>query len=78
MNKFRVKVGDHVAYSAAWLQSVGMLTGDIPHARGVVTKVQPLGDRQLVSIKWDKEDVPTKVMSCNLAIVGPNSRFCAC
>ena len=76
--RFQVQRGDRVAYSAAFLRSIGCQTGELPQVRGVVTAVQPLGDRQLVTIDWGTDAAPAKVMACNLARVGPNNRFCAC
>lgn len=70
--------GDRVAYSAAWLRSIGVHTGSLPAARGSVIDVQPLGDRQLVTVAWFEPCGHTKVIADNLAHVGPNSRFCQC
>lgn len=73
-----IKPGDRVAYSAQFLRSIGAYTGDLPHARGVVESVQVLGNCQLVTVRWDDTELPGRVLACNLAKVGPNSRFCAC
>ena len=73
MTKFAL--GDRVAYSAAWLRSVGEIAGELPQLRGTITALKPIGQRELATIDWDG---PSKVMTCNLAHVGPNSRFCNC
>ena len=70
--------GDRVAYSVQWLRSIGCITGELPQARGTVEQVQPLGQRQLVTVAWDQGDLPSKVAACNLAKIGPNTRFCSC
>jgi len=75
---FEVKTGDRVAYSAAWLRSIGCYSGDLPALRGEVLKVQPLGRQQLATVQWAGEDQPAKVLVTNLALVGPNARFCQC
>ena len=73
------KVNDKVAYSVDFLRSIGETTGEMPFARGIVVKVSEFTtNRQLVTVDWDNEDIPAKVLNCNLAIVGPNIRFCAC
>ena len=61
-----LKVGDKVQYTKAWLRSTGMYTGDIPRAKGIIKKIEPLGQTALAHIKWDKPDVPPKVNVKNL------------
>lgn len=65
------QVGDKVAYSAAWLRSVGLYAGDMPHARGTVVAVKTLsaGVPQLVEIEWGNPDIPRKVIAANLTLV---------
>jgi hypothetical protein len=71
-------VGDRVAYAVQFLRSICESHGEMAHARGTVTGLQPFGDSgQLVIIHWDAGyDMPGKVNSFNLAKVGPNPRFC--
>ena len=68
-----IKVGDKVAYSAAWLRSTGQMAGEAGHARGVVKKLANLGRGAsplvLAHVKWDR-DMPEKVNVNNLAVVG--------
>lgn len=74
----KFKIGDRVAYSVQWLKSTCQQAGELGHARGVIVALQPLGERTLAEIDWGNPDVPRRVMTCNLAKVGANTRFCAC
>ena len=72
------KPGDRVAYTVQWLKSVGMSRSDLTHARGTIADIQPLGeDRAIATIVWDglERNYPRKVLTDNLAHVGPNPRF---
>lgn len=65
-----IQVGDRVAYSKRFLQSTGQYTGDVPHARGTVAALVPLGkDTTLAEIAWDTPDLPTRVNVKNLTTV---------
>lgn len=65
-----IQVGDTVAYSRKFLQSTGQYTGDIPHARGTVTALIPLGkDVTLAEIDWKNPEIPTRVHVANLTTV---------
>ncbi len=64
-----IEVGDKVCYSRQFLQSTGQLTGDAPFARGVVTKIVPLGETSLAEIDWDTSDLPQRVNTANLSKV---------
>ncbi len=74
----QIQVGDRVAYSVQWLRSIGCYSGDLPQARGVVTGIQQRGGLELATVDWGTEDIPARVLISNLAIVGPNTRFCNC
>lgn len=74
----KFKVGDNVAYSVQWLRSIGESHGDLARARGKVTDLRPLGKRTLVTIDWNDDRIPPKVIDANLAKVGANTRFCRC
>lgn len=79
MNRFQVQAGDRVAYSVAFLRSIGSYSGDMPQLRGEVIAITELAaDRQLATVRWDGEPEPQRVLAFNLAHVGPNSRFAAC
>lgn len=62
-----IQVGDTVGYSKAFLQSTGLYTGDVPHARGKVTALISLGtETTLAEIDWNKPDLPPRVNVANL------------
>ena len=63
-------VGDCVAYSKSFLQSIGAFTGDLPHARGEITKMVPLGETMLAEISWDRAGIPVRVNVKNLCRIG--------
>jgi hypothetical protein len=62
-----INVGDRVAYSRSFLQSIGALTGDMPFARGVVEKIEEFGTLRLATVKWDGEETTMRVAVANLA-----------
>ena len=76
--KAKIEIGSRVAYSVQWLKSVGMITGDLPRARGTVTALVPLGSITLAEIDWKNDEIPPRVNVANLAIVGANTRFASC
>lgn len=65
----KIAIGDRVAYSKAFLQSTGQLTGSIPHARGVVTAIKDYGGMVLATVDWKNEDIPSKVITSNLSTI---------
>ena len=68
-----IQVGDRVAYSRKFLQSIGSFTGDLPFARGTVTEIKTLGKEiVLATINWDdqKAELPERVNVANLCLVG--------
>jgi hypothetical protein len=54
-----IEVGDRVAFSASFLQSIGVCTGWMPFARGRVAALEPLGDTVLAGITWDDGVIST-------------------
>lgn len=49
-----IGVGDRVAFSRAFLKSIGAITGWQPFARGVVVRIETLCDGcTLADIAWD-------------------------
>jgi len=72
--------GDAVAHSVQWLQSVGMSHGDLSHARGKVTAIKVNGGQvpNVITVDWGTDEIPPRILESNLAIVGPNMRFCNC
>lgn len=67
-------IGDRVAYSRSFLQSVGAFTGDLPHARGEIKKLSPLGETTLAEVDWANTELPPRVNVANLCRVG-DARF---
>lgn len=65
--KSKISVGDRVCYSRTFCRSTGQMTGDIPHARGIVTNLIPLGDNYLAEINWGNDDIPSRVLTQNLS-----------
>lgn len=62
------KIGDRVAYKAAWIKSTQC--HDLASARGTVEKIEKLGQRSLVTVDWGDDDVPPRVIDANLCKVG--------
>lgn len=66
-----IVAGDKVAYSANYLRSIGVFTGDLPAARAIVTEIEDLGgDFILAALTWDHPGLPAKSNIRNLALVG--------
>ena len=75
MTKFTI--GSKVAYSVQFLKSIGMSHSHMAHARGTITAIDTFGNRlKLARIDWKDPEIPERVTLFNLAIVGPNRRFC--
>ncbi len=69
MARTTIGVGSRVQYSAAFLRSAGIYTGDLPFAKGEVTAIEKLGPG-LAVIDWDTPDMmPKRVLVTNLKIV---------
>jgi hypothetical protein len=66
-----LKVGDPVAYSRNFLWSIGELAGDMPHARGEIVGLVPVGREVLLAeVSWDRAELPARVNVKNLCRVG--------
>ena len=63
-----LQIGDRIAYCRAFLQSTGILTGEIPFWRGTLTEIQ---DR-IATVEWKNagSDAPSHILISNLAKVG--------
>lgn len=75
-----LEAGDKVAFSAKFLKGIGVYTGDLPAARGRLTKLKIVGDQCLAWVEWEKESPGVRSgwsHTSNLAKVGPNLRFCS-
>jgi hypothetical protein len=64
-----LQVGDTVAYSKQFLNSISCYTGDMPQARGKITALIPIGEVTLAEIAWDLPDLPSRVNVKNLCHV---------
>jgi len=75
-----IKIGDRVAYSWRFLKSIGMSHTDMSHAKGRIRELKTLSpDCTLACVDWENGvDMPEKVNTKNLAIVGPNTQYCNC
>lgn len=74
-----MKPGDKVAYSVQFLKSIfEPPTSPMCHARGTVASIMDLGSTKLATVDWGTDEFPPRVNVANLAIVGPNSKFCQC
>jgi hypothetical protein len=74
-----MKPGDKVAYSVGFLKSIfEPPTSPMCHARGTITGILDLGSTKIASVDWGTDEFPKKANIANLAIVGPNSKFCQC
>tara|TARA_R110002096_G_scaffold66682_2_gene162219 strand:- start:34708 stop:34941 length:234 start_codon:yes stop_codon:yes gene_type:complete len=72
------KPGDKVAYTWMFLESIGMSHSEMGHWRGKVLSVTPrFGVGLIIEVQWEPDNI-MKVLDSNLAIVGPNMRFCKC
>jgi len=65
--KVSIQVGDKVQYKAAFLRSIGVYTGDLPRAKGIVTEVSSYG---VATMEWDLPGIPERVNVHNLKTVG--------
>ena len=59
-----------------FLRSIASSHSNLARARGVAVGVEPLGRLSLVRVDWGDPEIPEKVLSSNLALVGPNRKFC--
>lgn len=73
----KFEIGNRVAYSVQFLSSIGMSHSEMAHGRGIITALEPLSSETMLAvIDWEKQaNLPTRVNTYNLAIVGNNPRF---
>ena len=71
-----IKVGDKVAYSAAFLRSIACFTGELPHGRGTVTALHVVSPEVILAeINWGgNPEIPTRVNVRNLSRVQERGR----
>ena len=67
--KTPLQIGDRVAYSRAFLKSIGCYTGNLPFARGTIAGFKSLGETVLAEVEWSN-DAPARVNVANLCKVG--------
>ena len=72
-----MKINDEVAYSVQWLKNTGLSHSEFSHYRGKVAKIKDMGQTNLVEVIWDHGEI-NKVLECNLALVGLNTKFSQC
>jgi hypothetical protein len=65
-----LQVGDTVAYSKQFLNSISCYTGDMPQARGTITALIPIGEVTLAEITWNLPELPARVNVMNLCLSG--------
>jgi hypothetical protein len=74
----KFKAGDKVAWSVQYLESIGMTLSDAAHERGVVVSVdENRNTPDLIVVRWE-DGYEGRTIEPNLAIIGPNARFCKC
>ena len=71
------KVGDPVAYSVQFLESIGASQMEVARYRGKVMELKTVGEREFASVEWESDNI-SLAATCNLAHVGPNMRYCKC
>ena len=72
------KPGDKVAYTWMFLESIFESHGEMARWRGEVKSVIPFSERgKIIEVQWEPDNV-MRVLDSNLALVGPNMRFCKC
>ena len=57
-----VLVGDRVYYSGTCLKSASQVEGEVPFARGVVTRISSLGEVAIAEVAWDQPAVPQRLI----------------
>lgn len=61
-----IKIGDRVAYSANWLRSMGIFSGELPFLRGSVKELEDLGGITIATIIWEGYDHDSIINLANL------------
>ena len=72
-----MEIGTKVAYSVQWLKNTGLSHSEFSRYRGEIIEIIPMGKAQLAEIRWSHGETQ-KVLVENLAVVGPNRKFCQC
>jgi hypothetical protein len=61
-----LQITTRVAYSRAFLQSIGAYTGPLPFLRGTVQELVPLGHITLARVIWDGDSASVNINAANL------------
>ena len=64
-----IRVGDTIAYSKRFLQSIGCHIGDMASARGKVLAIEPIEQAILALIDWNTPGLPDRVNVKHLSLV---------
>ena len=64
-----IRVGDTIAYSKRFLQSIGCHIGDMAQARGKVLAIEPIEQAILALIDWNTPGLPDRVNVKHLSLV---------
>ena len=71
-----MQIGDKVRYSVNFLRSISCYAGPMACATGIVSAVEPFGSQPLVTVDWQGEDLPKRILECNLTVKGsPKARL---
>lgn len=66
-----MKIGDKVKYSAKFLKSIGVYSGDMCFCEGVIKSIKTHGSSfTLATIDWKNPEIPETVNIKNLIIKG--------
>jgi hypothetical protein len=65
-------IGQRVKYSAKWLKSMGIHSGDMCFCEGTITGMKKYGSSgfTIATIDWKNPEIPEKVNIKNLTIKG--------
>ena len=73
-----MQIGDKVRYSVKFLRSIACYAGPMACATGTVTSMETFGSigNYLVAVDWHGEDLPQRILDCNLTVKGsPKARL---
>ncbi len=72
-----MQIGDKVRYAQAFLRSISCYAGPMACAVGTVVAMDTFGicGDYLATVDWHGEDLPTRILSCNLTVKGSKRAF---
>ena len=68
-----MQIGDKVRYAQAFLRSISCYAGPLAHAVGTVVAMESFSYERaprLVSVDWHGEELPQRILECNLTVKG--------